>query len=113
MTLAKQILLSVFLLGGATFVLLATVGLLRMPDVYCRMQSATKANTLGILLLALACGLAFGQISVWMRLILTVVFVYMTTPVAAQVLARAAHRTQVDRAPSPGPDPFIEGRIPD
>lgn len=78
-------------LGGA-FSLLAGVGLVRMPDLMTRMQAATKAGTLGVGLIAVACAVHLWTIEAAVRCGLIVAFLFLTAPVGAHLLARAAHR---------------------
>jgi multicomponent Na+:H+ antiporter subunit G len=87
---------ALLLLGGTTFLLLAGLGLVRMPDAYNRIQAGTKATTLGTLL-SLA-GVAFLHPDWILKLLLIGVFLLFTNPLSSQVLARAAHRTDVKKA---------------
>jgi multicomponent Na+:H+ antiporter subunit G len=80
---------SLFLLGGAVFLFSAGLGVLRMPDTYNRIQTGTKATTLGTILILI--GLAFLH-PVWtFKLIILIFFVMLTNPVSSHALARAAH----------------------
>ncbi|MFB2550984.1 monovalent cation/H(+) antiporter subunit G [Ensifer soli] len=78
-------------IGGAVFTLLAAIGILRFPDLYTRMHAASKAGTVGSGLLLLAAGLNAADPAVLMRALLGFVFFILTAPVAAHLLARAAH----------------------
>ncbi len=78
------------LLSGAVFLFLGGVGLVRMPDVFNRIQAATKTTTLGTLLTLI--GLACLQLEWWPKLLLIALFVLSTNPLSSHVLARAAHR---------------------
>lgn len=74
---------------GAVFLLLAAIGIIRMPDVYNRMQTGTKATTLGSILFLLGIGLAEPA---WLgKILLLIVFIVFTNPISSHVLARAAH----------------------
>ena len=83
---------SVCLIGGLFFLLVGTIGLLRLPDVYCRLHATTKCDTLGagLVLLSLALQSSFGA-AVKLGLIIT--FILITNPTAAHVIARAAYIT--------------------
>jgi multicomponent Na+:H+ antiporter subunit G len=89
---------ALLLLGGTAFLLLGGLGLVRMPDIYNRIQAGTKATTLGTLL-SLA-GIAFLQPDWALKLLLIGVFLLFTNPLSSQVLARAAHRTGSPKAAS-------------
>ncbi len=76
---------------GVLFDLFGCVGLVRLPDVYNRLQAATKCVTLGTCLILL--GVAFlmpGEAA--SKALLCAAFILMTSPVGAHALARAAHR---------------------
>jgi multicomponent Na+:H+ antiporter subunit G len=98
---------------GATLALLAGVGVLRMPDVFTRMQASTKASTLGLGFLLAAVAIRNPDFSFVIRAASIAAFMLLTTAVAAHVIARAAARggaplwkgTVVDeRPPLTGPD---------
>lgn len=89
---------------GVILCVLSAVGLLRMPDVYIRLQVASKASSLGIALLMLGVALYFGELSVTIRALLVVVFLFLTAPVAAHVIGRAAYVTHQPLAPGTTPD---------
>lgn len=76
------------ILLGAAFMALGALGLLRMPDVYTRIQAGTKAVTLGSL--ALLAGVAFHQPGWTPRLVLLALLILLSSPVGSSTLARAA-----------------------
>lgn len=98
-----QLIGAIITLIGSVFILLGAIGLIRMPDLFNRIQAGTKASTLGVILTL------FGLILVspgWIgKLFILIVFVMLTNPVSSHVLARAAHhvgiplskRTVIDR----------------
>ncbi len=86
-----DILGGILLLAGAAFLFLGGLGLVRMPDVFNRIQAGTKATTLGTLL-SLA-GVACLHPDWALKLFLIGLFVLFTNPLSSQVLARAAHRS--------------------
>lgn len=87
----SQTLAMIFLLIGGAFGLLAAVGILRMPDLYLRMQAATKSATLGVACVMIATAFHFGDLGVTARAMLVMLFLFMTAPVAAHTIARAAY----------------------
>ncbi|MDJ0832487.1 MAG: monovalent cation/H(+) antiporter subunit G [Gammaproteobacteria bacterium] len=87
---------AILLLGGASFLFLGSLGLIRMPDVYNRIQAGTKATTLGTLLVLLGTALIQPQWS--LKLLLIGVFLLFTNPLSSQVLANAAHRSKVRKS---------------
>jgi multicomponent Na+:H+ antiporter subunit G len=86
-----QALSAAFFLAGATLALLAAVGVLRMPDVFTRMQASTKASTLGLGCLLVGLAIHLPDPVLLIRGGCIGLFVMLTTPVAAHVIARAAY----------------------
>ena len=85
----------IFAFLGATLVLLAAVGIVRMPDIFTRMQAATKASTLGLGCLLAAAAVALADSSTFFRVVSIGAFVMLTSPVSNHVIARAAYLTKV------------------
>jgi multicomponent Na+:H+ antiporter subunit G len=83
---------SFFLLGGAFFVMIATLGVIRFPDTLTRMHAATKAGAFGVALMLIAGSLHWGTTEAVVKSILILLLFYVTTPVASQLLSRAALR---------------------
>jgi multicomponent Na+:H+ antiporter subunit G len=81
----------VLMVVGGVLMLLAALGVVRMPDVYSRMQSATKASTLGVGCTMLAVAVDFGDLAITTRVVLIVAFVFLTAPISAQMIGRAAY----------------------
>ncbi len=86
-----HLIVALLLATGSTFVLIAAIGILRMPDVYMRLQVSTKGATLGAGTLLLAVPVYFGDIEVFVRALLIIAFVFLTTPISGHMLARAAY----------------------
>ena len=98
-----QIVVIVLLLVGGLFALVGAIGLLRFRDFYMRLHAPTKATTLGVggvLLAAMVVGAAQGRFTV-AELLITL-FIFVTAPVSANLLAQAAlHRREASVAPPP------------
>ena len=90
-----DILTAVLWVAGSGFALLAAVGVLRMPDVFTRMQASTKASTLGLGCLLVGAGVQLGDFGSLIRVLSIGAFVLLTTPVAAHVIARASYLADV------------------
>ena len=86
-----EILAGGLLVTGSLFVLLAAVGVVRMPDVYTRMGAATKSSTLGVPCTLLGVAVYFGDAGAAAREVATIVFLFLTAPISAHALARAAY----------------------
>ena len=82
-----------FILIGSLFFLFGTIGLVRMPDLYNRMQASTKTTTLGVLSFLFGIGLIQLQ---WMiKLLVIALFIVLTAPVGASALARASYNAGI------------------
>jgi len=90
-----EIITAVLLVTGAVLMALASVGLLRMPDIYTRISTATKASTLGVGCLLLAVVVFFDETGVKSRALAVLVFILLTAPVSAHILGRAAYLSGV------------------
>ena len=96
---------ALIVLVGAVFLVLAAVGVLRMPDPYNRIQAGTKASTLGVVL-ALA-GLGIYEPAWLPKLLVIALFVLITNPVSSHALARAAHNAGVPLTPETVRDEMV------
>lgn len=93
-----ELLGSLTILMGSVFLFSAGLGVLRMPDSYNRIQTGTKASTLGTILVLL--GLAILHPAWTPKLLILVFFVLLTNPVSSHALARAAHSIHIAEADS-------------
>ncbi|MYZ48373.1 monovalent cation/H(+) antiporter subunit G [Propylenella binzhouense] len=75
---------------GALFALVGAIGVLRLPDLYTRMHAASKAGTIGSGIILLALAVEAMQVGVITRALAGIVFLLLTAPVSAHLLARAA-----------------------
>lgn len=91
-----ELIIAFFLLAGSFFVVVASVGVLRLPDLMMKMHASTKAGTLGAGLILVAVGISFDEISVLTRIIATIIFLLLTAPVAAHLIGRAAYYTGIE-----------------
>lgn len=85
------ILVSLLLLAGAIFSFIAALGIFRMPDLFTRMQAAAKTGTLGVGLVLVALAVHFSEIGVATRAALVILFLFLTAPIAAHMIARAGY----------------------
>lgn len=85
----------ILLVTGCIFILISAIGIHRMPDVYMRLSSTTKASTLGVSLIALSLMLHFLSLDLAFRLILLIFLIFLTGPIAAHLIGRAAYKTDV------------------
>lgn len=90
-----EVITSVLLLIGAFFILVGSIGLVRLPEFFMRLHAPTKASTLGVGGVLLASMVyAFNQSVLIHELIITL-FVFVTAPVSAHLLSQAALRLKL------------------
>lgn len=80
-----------FMIVGLAFDFFGCLGLLRLPDIYNRLQAATKCVTLGTCSILFGMALVMGVGAAGIKAILCAIFLLLTSPVAAHALAKAAH----------------------
>ena len=100
-------LLSVLILTGAIFTFIGSLGLARLQDFYTRLHGPTKATTLGVGCLLIASALYFSiqKDGVSLHEVLVTLFLFITAPVSAHLLAKAALHLKVKSlVPPPEPD---------
>lgn len=85
-----------FVIFGTFFMIVGSIGVLRLPDAYHRLHAATKCATLGLAGLLLAAVFHTHTVDIVMKSILVIVFLFVANPVGSHMLARAALR---DKAP--------------
>ena len=87
---------SLIILLGSVFLLTAGLGVVRMPDSFNRIQTGTKASTLGSILILI--GLALYHPGWTWKLLVLIYFVLLSNPVSSHALARAAHHVGIPMA---------------
>ncbi|WP_257713904.1 monovalent cation/H(+) antiporter subunit G [Nosocomiicoccus ampullae] len=89
---------TILVLFGVFFSIVAGIGILRLPDMYSRLHAASKSSTLGVSLVLLAVFIYFwyfeNQFEI--TLILALVFIYIIAPTGAHMLARSAFHSDVE-----------------
>lgn len=99
MSIVMEIIISVLLITGGLFALAGAIGLARLPDFYTRLHAPTKATTLGV------GGIVFSSVvffsvsdqSLGIEEILIMVFLFLTAPISANMMAKAAMHLRIDR----------------
>ena len=93
-----DILAMLLILAGTIFTMAGSIGLIRFPDVLCRMQATTKTTTLGACSILLAATFKYGYSPIGLKSLLALVFLLITAPTGAHMIARAAYRGRVPLA---------------
>jgi multicomponent K+:H+ antiporter subunit G len=104
-------LIAALLVAGATFALIGSIGLARFGDFYRRLHGPTKATTLGVGGVLLASALFFSRLtgSASLHELLVTAFLFVTAPVSAQLLVKAALRADPVAPPLPAATPSAGG----
>lgn len=99
-------LVSCFLLVGGAFTLIGSIGLVRFPDFFTRLHGPSKASTLGVGAILIASLIFFNARGEFgLKELLITLFVFVTTPVSAHLLCKAAFKLKLASAtppPTPG-----------
>lgn len=91
----SEVVTAILWMIGSAFAFLAALGVVRMPDVFTRMQASTKASTLGLGCLLIGTALQLDDLASTVRAVSIGAFILLTTPVSAHVIARAAYHAGV------------------
>ena len=85
----------IFISVGFAFDVLGCLGLVRLPDVYNRLQAATKCVTMGTCSILFGTFLIVGFTAAGLKALMCMIFLLLTSPVSAHAIARGAHRAGV------------------
>jgi multicomponent Na+:H+ antiporter subunit G len=83
---------------GTFFTMVGSIGLIRFPDVLCRMHATTKTTTLGACSFLFAAALKYGNSPIGLKSLVALWFLLLTAPAGAHMIARAAYRIRVPLA---------------
>lgn len=84
-----KIIISILILLGSFFILVAAIGILRFKDLYGRLHATTKATSFGLLLLLVGVSLFFNIFPVYVKALLIIIFIYLTAPLAAHSITKS------------------------
>jgi multicomponent Na+:H+ antiporter subunit G len=103
-----EIVATVLVVVGTFFGFVATVGIIRLPDLYSRLHAASKSDTLGSVLSLAGIAVVLGLTTESMKLVFLLVFLFVTSPTAAHAIARAGKEQDVEPVGGESP-PWIDG----
>lgn len=106
MNIFTLVISSVLVVLGSLTMFISAVGLLRLPDFYCRLSAVTKNSTLGVLLIVVAAVFYFNNIEVLLKGLGIMFFIALTSPTCAYVIAKAAIQIKVPFWPKTDLDDF-------
>jgi multicomponent Na+:H+ antiporter subunit G len=90
----RDIIVAIFLFGGLFFFMVGTLGIIRFPDVFTRAHSAAKCDTLGAILCLSSLVILEGISFVSLKIILILVFVWISNPTATHLIAKGEYARQ-------------------
>lgn len=90
----NELLISLLIVAGSFFILVASIGLLRFKGIFSRLHASTKATSFGILLIVIGVGLYFQTFTVLLKSIIVILFVYLTAPLAAHSIIRSVDENE-------------------
>jgi multicomponent Na+:H+ antiporter subunit G len=91
----QEILSAIFIVFGTFFMLISSIGLIRLPDFYIRNSASTKALALGLGLILFGIAIYYNKIDIFIELAVIFFFIYLITPLSAHIIARAAAKSDV------------------
>ncbi|MFD3157448.1 monovalent cation/H(+) antiporter subunit G [Haloimpatiens sp. FM7330] len=94
-----RVLIDIFFILGIFFIFAGVVGMIRMPDTFCRLQSSTNIVTMGglsILIGTSIYGFYIGNNSIGIKSIVIAVFILLTNPAASHAMAKAAYKSKAE-----------------
>lgn len=106
-----DLVLSILVLIGAAFTLIGSLGLVRLRDFYTRLHGPTKATTLGVGSLLIASAVFFSHQDRGLSLheALVTIFLFITAPVSAHLLAKTALHLRLPSVADQPPDELLDG----
>jgi multicomponent Na+:H+ antiporter subunit G len=95
MEFAQELISTVFIIIGVVFMMIAAIGILRLPDFYIRMSAITKAGTMGVGLIVVGIAIYYNELLIATKSFVIISFMVLTAPVAAHIIARAAYKHRI------------------
>jgi multicomponent Na+:H+ antiporter subunit G len=92
-----EVISSILLLLGAVLLLIASIGVLRLPDLYTRMQAATKSSAMGLMLILTALCVYYFNLILLVKSILILIFIFATFPIASHMISGVGHMLNIKK----------------
>ncbi len=107
---SAEVIVGLFILAGTILSFISAIGMIRLPDVYTRNHAASKSTTLGVLTILTGVFLYFliADGVFLLRVILGIFFVFLTAPVSAHMIARAAYKSKAPMAETTAEDELVD-----
>lgn len=102
----SDLLIMICAVVGTFLMVVASLGVLRLPDFFHRIHPPAKSSTLGLLFLLIAVAIELPDYETITKTVLAFLFLALTAPVAIHLLARAAYREKIPTVTTPDPDDY-------
>lgn len=89
----REFIAGLFLAGGAFFLLASAIGMLRLPDFYCRLHASGNSETLGVMLSFMGLGIYEGLTLTSLKMIMIFLLIFLGNPIGTHILSKAAYKS--------------------
>ena len=89
----REFIAGLFLAGGAFFLLASAIGMLRLPDFYCRLHASGNSETLGVMLSFMGLVIYEGLTLTSLKMIMIVLLIFLGNPIGTHILSKAAYKS--------------------
>ena len=91
----REFIAGLFLAGGAFFLLASAIGMLRLPDFYCRLHASGNSETLGVMLSFMGLVIYEGLTLTSLKMIMIFLLIFLGNPIGTHILSKAAYKSAV------------------
>ena len=89
----REFIVGLFLAGGAFFLLASAIGMLRLPDFYCRLHASGNSETLGVMLSFMGLVIYEGLTLTSLKMIMIFLLIFLGNPIGTHILSKAAYKS--------------------
>ena len=89
----REFIAGLFLAGGAFFLLASAIGMLRLPDFYCRLHASGNSETLGVMLSFMGLVIYEGLTLTSLKMIMIFLLIFLCNPIGTHILSKAAYKS--------------------
>ena len=89
----REFIAGLFLAGGAFFLLASAIGMLRLPDFYCRLHASGNSETLGVMLSFMGLVIYEGPTLTSLKMIMIFLLIFLGNPIGTHILSKAAYKS--------------------
>ena len=89
----REFIAGLFLAGGAFFLLASAIGMLRLPDFYCRLHASSNSETLGVMLSFMGLVIYEGLTLTSLKMIMIFLLIFLGNPIGTHILSKAAYKS--------------------